>query len=406
MKIALGVTGCIAAYKAIEVMRGLQKAGVEVQVVLTRSAAEFVTPLTFESLSGKSVITDMFQPGQNRDIQHISVAQSIQLLAVAPATANILGKFAHGIADDFLSTLYLSNPSPVLIAPAMNVEMWHHPAVQANVAALKARGHYFVDPQPGQLACGMEGEGRLAAVEIIVSRILEVLQPGESLAGLKVLVTAGPTVEDIDPVRFLSNRSSGKMGYAVAETARQRGADVYLVSGPTALKPPSGVRMIQIRSAAEMMDAVMQVFPGMDIVVKAAAVADFRPEAPAAQKIKKSGGAEILRLTRTDDILELLGREKKRQILVGFAAETERLLDSAQEKLARKNLDLLVANDVSAGVFGSDSSTVHILSRDGETVTLREQSKLATAGRILDMALSIRKQRETKPIPPKGKSRN
>jgi phosphopantothenoylcysteine decarboxylase/phosphopantothenate--cysteine ligase len=394
VKIALGVTGCIAAYKAIEVMRGLQKAGVEVQVVLTRSAAEFVTPLTFESLSGKSVITDMFQPGQNRDIHHISVAQSIQLLAVAPATASILGKFAHGIADDFLSTLYLSNPSPVLIAPAMNVEMWHHPAVQANVAALKARGHYFVDPEPGQLACGMEGEGRLAAVEVIVSRILEMLQPGESLAGLKVLVTAGPTVEDIDPVRFLSNRSSGKMGYAVAETAQQRGAEVYLVSGPTALKPPSGVRMIQIRSASEMKDAVMQIFPRMDIVVKAAAVADYRPEAPAAQKIKKSGDAVLLWLTRTEDILELLRLEKKHQILVGFAAETERLLESAREKLTRKNLDLLVANDVSAGVFGSDSSTVHIMSRDGETVTLREQSKPAIAGKILDMALSLRNQGE------------
>ncbi len=287
VKIALGVTGCIAAYKAIEVMRGLQKAGVSVQVILTRSAAEFVTPLTFESLSAQNVITDMFQPGQNRDIHHISVAQSIQLLAVVPATANILGKFAHGIADDFLSTLYLSNPAPVLIAPAMNVEMWRHPAVRANVEILKARGHHFVDPEPGMLACGMEGEGRLATVDVIVSRILEVLRGGESLAGLKVLVTAGPTVEDIDPIRFISNRSSGKMGYAVAQIAQQRGAEVFLVSGPTSLKPPSGVQFVPVRSAAQMKDAVLALYPEMDIVVKAAAVSDYRPADPAAQKVKK-----------------------------------------------------------------------------------------------------------------------
>jgi phosphopantothenoylcysteine decarboxylase/phosphopantothenate--cysteine ligase len=389
VKIALGVTGCIAAYKAIEVMRGLQKAGVTVQVILTRSAAEFVTPLTFEALSAQDVITDMFQPGQNRDIHHISVAQSIQLLAVVPATANILGKFAHGIADDFLSTLYLSNPAPVLIAPAMNVEMWHHPAVRANVEILRARGHHFVDPEPGPLACGMEGEGRLAAVEVIVGRILEVLEADKSLAGLKVLVTAGPTVEDIDPIRFLSNRSSGKMGYAVAQEAFRRGAEVFLVSGPTSLKAPAGVQLIPVRSAAQMKDAVLRLYPAMDIVVKAAAVADYRPAEPAAQKVKKSSQGMVLRLARTEDILELLGREKKDQILVGFAAETERLLDSAREKLARKNLDLVVANDVSSGVFGSDSATVHVLSRTGETLALREQSKSAIAKKLLDMARAL-----------------
>jgi phosphopantothenoylcysteine decarboxylase / phosphopantothenate---cysteine ligase len=389
VKIALGVTGCIAAYKAIEIMRGLQKAGVSVQVILTRSAAEFVTPLTFESLSGECVITDMFQPGQNRDIHHISVAQSIQLLAVAPATANIIGKFASGIADDFLSTLYLSNPSPVLIAPAMNVEMWHHPAVRANVEILKARGHYFVDPEAGPLACGMEGEGRLAAVERIVEKILESLRVGSSLAGLKVLVTAGPTVEDIDPIRFLSNRSSGKMGYAVAEAALQRGAEVFLVSGPTNLKAPSRVRFVPVRSAAQMRDAVLKLFPDVDIVVKAAAVADYRPVEAAMQKIKKSNDARTLHLTRTDDILDLLGKEKGKQILIGFAAETERLLESAREKLERKNLDMLVANDVSRGVFGSDSATVHILNRSGETITLQEQSKRVIAGNILDLAHTI-----------------
>jgi phosphopantothenoylcysteine decarboxylase/phosphopantothenate--cysteine ligase len=390
MKVALGVTGCIAAYKAIEVMRGLQKAGVSVQVILTRSAAEFVTPLTFEALSGQTVITDMFQTGQNRDINHINVAQSVRLLAVVPATANILGKFARGIADDFLSTLYLSCPAPVLIAPAMNVEMWRHAAVRENVEILKARGHYFVDPEPGTLACGMEGEGRLASVDVIVSRILQVLAVNQSLAGLKVLVTAGPTVEDIDPIRFISNRSSGKMGYAVAQIARQRGADVYLVSGPTGLNAPAGVQLIQVRSASEMKDAVMRLYKDMDIVVKAAAVADYRPRALAEQKIKKSGKEMVLNLTPTEDILESLGKEKKRQILVGFAAETDRVLEHAREKLVRKNLDLLVANDVSKGVFGSDSATVHFLNRNGETSTLTDCSKLLIAEKLLDTARSIR----------------
>jgi phosphopantothenoylcysteine decarboxylase / phosphopantothenate---cysteine ligase len=389
VKIALGITGCIAAYKAIEVMRGLQKAGVCVQVVLTRSAAQFVTPLTFESLSAQNVITDMFQPGQNKDIHHISVAQSIQLLAVVPATANILGKFAHGIADDFLSTLYLSNPAPVLIAPAMNVEMWNHPAVRANVEILKARGHHFVNPEPGPLACGMEGEGRLAAVDVIIRRILDVLHAGRSLSGVKVLVTAGPTIEDIDPVRFLSNRSSGKMGYAVAQTALRRGAEVFLVSGPTELKAPSGVHLILVRSAAQMQESVMKLYPEMDIVVKAAAVADYRPIEAAAQKIKKGSGEMLLRLTRNEDILALLGREKKHQVLVGFAAETEKLLESARDKLIRKNLDLLVANDVSTGVFGSDSATAHLLTRDGDVVTLQDQSKLVIAGKLLDIAHSL-----------------
>ncbi len=391
MKIALGVTGCIAAYKAIEVMRGLQKAGASVQVILTRSAAEFVTPLTFESLSGQHVITDMFEAELNRDIRHISVAQSIQLLAVVPATANIIGKFAHGIADDFLSTLYLSTPSPVFIAPAMNVEMWHHAAVRANVDILKSRGHYFVDPEPGMLACGMEGDGKLATVDVIVSRILQVLRAGDALSGMKVLVTAGPTVEDIDPIRFLSNRSSGKMGYAVAEEARRRGATVYLVSGPTALSAPAGVQRISVRSAAEMKDAVMRLYPDVDIVVKAAAVADYRPVEVAAQKIKKGKDEKILHLTRTEDILETLGKQKKGQVLVGFAAETENLLEAAKEKLLRKNLDLLVANDVSRGIFGSDSSTVHILNKGGETITIEGQSKLSIAGKILDLALAVRK---------------
>jgi len=390
VKIALGVTGCIAAYKAIEVMRGLQKAGASVQVVLTRSAGEFVTPLTFEALSSRNVITDMFPQGQNRDIQHISVAQSIQLLAVAPATANILGKFANGIADDFLSTLYLATPAPVLIAPAMNVEMWRHPAVQANIRTLKERGHYFVDPEPGELACGMEGEGRLAGVDSIVAAILDVLKADDSMVGLKILVTAGPTVEDIDPIRFLSNRSSGKMGYAVAEAARRRGAEVHLVSGPTNLQVPRGVQLVQVRSAAQMKEAVLNLYPDMDIVVKAAAVADYRPVKIADQKLKKKKEEVGLHLVPTDDILEMLGARKKGQILVGFAAETEHLLESARQKMEKKNLDFLVANDVSSGVFGSDTSTVHILRPSGEPEILEGRTKQAIADRILDLAVGSR----------------
>lgn len=397
MKVGLGVTGCIAAYKAVEVMRGLQKAGVSVQVVLTRSARRFVAPLTFEALSGQSVITGMFRSGGNLSIEHIHLAQEIQMLAVVPATANILGKFAHGIADDFLSTLYLSCPAPVLLAPAMNVEMWKHPAVRTSVEILKHRGHIFVDPEPGTLACGMEGEGRLAEVDRIVAGILEALHSGESLAGQKVLVTAGPTIEDLDPIRFLSNRSSGKMGYAVAQAARQRGAEVVLVSGPTGLDPPAGVRVIPVRSADEMKTAVLDLYPHMDIVLKAAAVADYRPAEYAPEKLKKSGQAVALSLVPTDDILARLGATKKNQVLVGFTAETQDLLARAREKMVRKNLDMMVANDVSSGVFGADTATVHVLSSCGNTVTIQNRSKLEIAHRILDLALRVRHVRAENP---------
>jgi phosphopantothenoylcysteine decarboxylase/phosphopantothenate--cysteine ligase len=271
----------------------------------------------------------------------------------------------------------------------MNVEMWNHPAVKANVAILKSRGHLFVNPEPGKLACGMQGEGRLASVDVIVAQILEALNLNQSMSGLKVLVTAGPTVEDIDPIRFLSNRSSGKMGYAVAQAAIQRGAEVFLVSGPTELQAPSGVHVIPVRSAAQMKEKVLELFPGMDIVVKAAAVADYRPVEISSQKIKKGAGELTLRLTRTDDILDLLGKQKNRQILVGFAAETEKLLESARDKLIRKNLDLLVANDVTSGVFGSDTSTAHILTMDGSDILLQDQSKLAIAGKLLDAAHAL-----------------
>ena len=408
MKAALGVTGCIAAYKSIEIMRGLQKEGVSVEVVLTRAGARFVPPLTFESLSGKNVITDMFQPDRNLDIHHISLAQSIDMLIVAPATANILGKFAHGIADDFLSTLYLATPAPILIAPAMNAAMWRHPAVRANVKVLRARGCGFVDPEQGMLACGMEGEGRLASVDSIVRRAMEILRgasdargqraavmehpdalrDASDMAGLKVLVTAGPTMEDIDPIRFISNRSSGKTGYAVAAAAARRGATVFLVSGPTGLAAPADVNLIPVHTAAEMKNAVLSLYDEINIVVKAAAVADYRPVAAAAQKIKKGGGERILRLERTDDILALLGERKKKQFLVGFAAETEHLMESARKKLRDKNLDLIVANDVSRGVFGEDSSTVHFMAPDGEPVTLKALPKTEIAEKLLDLILT------------------
>jgi len=393
VKVGLGVTGCIAAYKAVEVMRGLQKAGASVQVVLTRSARKFVGPVTFEALSGQNVITDIFREGRNLSIEHIGLAQEIQLLAVVPATANILGKFAHGIADDFLSTLYLSCPAPVLLAPAMNVEMWKHPAVQANVDILRKRGHLFVDPDAGVLACGMEGEGRLADVSAIVARALAIVQQGTSLAGRRILVTAGPTIEDIDPVRFLSNRSSGKMGYAIAQAAAQRGAEVTLVSGPAALTPPARVRTILVRSASEMRSAVLQNYAQADIVIKAAAVADYRPAELASEKIKKQTAPTSLSLVPTDDILAELGAAKKHQILVGFTAETRDLIARAREKMVRKNLDLMIANDVSSGVFGADSATVHILAPRGEVVTIRDLSKLEIAHRILDLALRAQESR-------------
>jgi phosphopantothenoylcysteine decarboxylase/phosphopantothenate--cysteine ligase len=335
----------------------------------------------------------MFHPERNLDIHHISLAQSIDLLVVAPATANILGKFAHGIADDFLSTLYLATPAPVLIAPAMNAAMWRHPAVRANVEILRSRGCGFVDPEPGMLACGMQGEGRLASVDVIVSRALEILRgahggvrnmAGLKMAGVKMIVTAGPTVEDIDPIRFISNRSSGKMGYAVAAAAARRGAKVFLVSGPTGLAAPAGVGFIPVRTAAEMKDAVLSLYDDADIVVKAAAVADYRPAAAASQKIKKGAGERILTLERTDDILAILGERKKKQFLAGFAAETENVMESAREKLRGKNLDLIVANDVSRGVFGEDSSTVHFIAPDIAPVTLEARPKTEIAEKLLD----------------------
>ncbi|MBX7219572.1 MAG: bifunctional phosphopantothenoylcysteine decarboxylase/phosphopantothenate--cysteine ligase CoaBC [Blastocatellia bacterium] len=400
--ITLGVTGCIGAYKAILILRGLQEAGCTVEVVMTAHAREFIQPLTFQALSGRPVVTDHWDRPQDTDIKHISLAQSSHLLLVAPATANIIAKFAHGIADDFLSTLYISATCPVLVCPAMNVEMWHHPATQSNLRLLRERKVTVQDPAAGYLACGMVGEGRLAEPETIVETALQLLarkepHPVADLAGVRVLVTAGPTVEYLDPVRFLSNRSSGKMGYALASAARARGAQVTLVSGPVRLTPPPQVNLISVTTTREMYEAVVGVASEHDLIIKAAAVCDYRPIHPATHKIKKEVANPGLRLelTPTEDILAELGRRKRPdQTLVGFAAETEHGEDHAKDKLRRKGTDLLVLNDVSrndAG-FEVDTNAVTIFRQDRETGrVIPLAAKDIIANLILDEIVDYRK---------------
>ncbi|MGH9522793.1 MAG: bifunctional phosphopantothenoylcysteine decarboxylase/phosphopantothenate--cysteine ligase CoaBC [Terriglobales bacterium] len=393
MKIVLGVTGGIAAYKAAEILRLLQDRGLEVQVVMTRAAQEFVRPLTFAALSGQKVITDMFaghEPNVDSAVEHISVAESIDALLVAPATADTLAKFAHGLADDFLSTLYLATKAPVIVAPAMNVNMWENPATRENLETLRARGVRVVEPGSGYLACGMVGAGRLAENETIVEAVLQTVQKKHDLAGETILITAGPTREPIDPVRFISNRSSGKMGYALAEVAAGRGAKVILVSGPTALNPPSGVEVIPVETADEMLKAVMARFADATIVIKAAAVADFRPKHAAAQKLK--GKKEFaLELAPNRDIVAELASRRRDQVLIGFAAETDNVLENARKKLVDKKLDAIVANDVSQPGIGMDSdrNAVTILTHS-EVIEVPEASKRAVAGRILDVARQLR----------------
>jgi phosphopantothenoylcysteine decarboxylase / phosphopantothenate---cysteine ligase len=388
--IALGICGGIGAYKAVEVVRGLQKQGHEVTAVMTRSARRFVGAVTLEAITRREVITDQWAPGANADIEHISLASSADLLLVAPATANVIGKFANGIADDFLTSLYLASTAPVLIAPAMNTNMFAHPAVVRNLETLSARGVRFVEPGEGYLACGWIGKGRLAEPAEIVEAAQRLLRPAGPLSGRRVVITAGPTLEDIDPVRFIGNRSSGKMGYAVAAEAARRGARVTLISGPTKLTPPATETLVQVRSAAEMHGAVMHHAAAADVVVMSAAVADYTIAAPDAQKIAKSDGPLTLTLTRTRDILADLGALPSRQaegrpLLVGFAAETHDVVAHARAKLERKRVDLVVANDVSqsgAG-FDVDTNAVTLVSGEGdELVPL--QSKSAVASRILD----------------------
>jgi phosphopantothenoylcysteine decarboxylase/phosphopantothenate--cysteine ligase len=400
MKIALGVSGGIAAYKSAEIVRLLQDRGIRVQVVMTRAAQEFVRPLTFAALSGEKVITDMFGPDDSpanveSAIEHIAVAQAIDALLVAPATADVIAKFAQGIANDFLSTLYLATTAPVVVAPAMNVNMWNHQATQANLEILRKRGVRIVEPGSGYLACGMTGPGRLADNEAIMAAVMEALGAAQDLAGETVLVTAGPTREKIDPVRYLTNRSSGRMGYALAEAALRRGARVLLVSGPTAIAPPGGAELTQVETAEEMRAAVLKLLPESTIVIKTAAVADFRPKAAAAQKIKRKGPM-TLELEPTPDILAELARRKTSQIVVGFAAETENALENARKKLASKSLDAIVVNDVSReGVgFDSDRNAVTILTHD-EVVEVPETSKWEVAQRVLDQVVKLRKRSGT-----------
>jgi phosphopantothenoylcysteine decarboxylase/phosphopantothenate--cysteine ligase len=401
MRIALGITGGIAAYKAAEIVRLVQDRGIRVQVVMTRAAQEFVRPLTFAALSGEKVITGMFAAGEEHEpnldsaIEHIAVAQSIDALLVVPATADVLAHFAQGIATDFLTTLYLATTAPVVVAPAMNVNMWNHPATQANLEILRKRGVRIVEPGSGYLACGMTGPGRLAENDAIVSALLEVLGSAQDLAGETVLITAGPTREKIDPVRYLTNRSSGRMGYALAEVAIRRGARVLLVSGPTALTPPASAELTRVESTEQMRDAVLNLLPQTTIVIKTAAVCDYRPKSTAGQKMKRKGPM-TLDLESTPDILKDISLKKGTQILVGFAAETENVLENARQKLVSKNLDAIVVNDVSReGVgFDTDRNAVTIITRE-DVVEVPETTKWEVAQRVLDQVVRLRQPRNS-----------
>jgi len=413
MRIALGVSGGVAAYKAAELVRRLQQDGIDVQVIMTSSAQEFITPLTFAALTGQKVITSMF--GQESAaanvesaIEHIAVAQRIDALVVAPATANTIAKMARGAADDFLTTLYLATTAPVIVAPAMNVNMWEHAATQENIALLRARGVHVVAPEEGYLACGMTGAGRLAGTEAIAETVRAVLGLRRDLSDESILITAGPTREDIDPVRYLTNRSSGKMGYALALAAVRRGAHVTLVSGPVELAAPQGVDFVPVRSAEQMHRAVLEHLPCATVVIMAAAVADYRPVAPANKKIKRRPGPMTLELESTPDILadvarnknvapeKSAAREKHDRILVGFAAETEDVATHARAKLSAKQADLIVANDVTAPGAGFDHETniVTLYPADGSETALPRMSKVDVAGRILDQILDLRRARQ------------
>jgi phosphopantothenoylcysteine decarboxylase / phosphopantothenate---cysteine ligase len=397
-RVALGVSGGIAAYKAAEVLRGLQRAGCTVRVGMTKRACEFVTPLTFRALSGAHVVVDDYAPENPDPIAHITFSQTVDLFVVAPATANILAKFAGGVADDFLTSTYLASNAPVLVAPAMNTTMWNHPATRRNLARLRADGVRFVEPDAGEMACGTFGPGRLSEPEIIVRAALEIL--GESarrdgdLAGERVLITAGATREELDPVRFISNHSSGRMGFALAEAALGRGAEVTVVAGVTSAPEPYGVRVLRAPSAEEMRAAVAREVGGATVFIAAAAVSDYRPAARAAEKLKKSGDSLTLTLEPTPDILaEVAGARENGLLVVGFAAETERVIEHAREKLERKGLDAIVANDLTeegAG-FNAETNVVTLLTRDAaEPKSLPLMSKLEAAHRVLDEVRRLR----------------
>jgi phosphopantothenoylcysteine decarboxylase/phosphopantothenate--cysteine ligase len=381
--IILGVTGCIAAYKSCEIVRELKSLGADVWVVMTDSAVKFVTPLTFRTLSNNPVICDLFgQELANIPVPHISLTQKADLILVAPATANILAKAAGGLACDALSTIILSAKCPVIFAPAMNTEMWNKEATADNISKLKIRGHKFIGPERGPLACGDEGIGRLSSVETIIEEVKRELLPNQDLLKKRVLVTAGPTREAIDPVRYISNRSSGKMGYALAEAALKRGAAVTLITGPTDLTPPGGVALVKVETAEEMYNAVATRFDRCDILIMAAAVADFKPRQMKTSKIKKSNTTEAIEIEETTDILKELGKKKSHQILIGFALETDALIENAKTKLKEKNLDLIVANDPDA--FDLDENKVTLISCGGGVKDLGKMKKAQVAQKILD----------------------
>jgi phosphopantothenoylcysteine decarboxylase / phosphopantothenate---cysteine ligase len=384
-KIVLGVTGGIAAYKAAELTREFVKQGAQVKVIMTKNAAEFITPLTLQTLSNQPVFTEMFSLTREHDIAHISLAEYGDLIVVAPATANVIGKIAAGIADDLLTTVVMAARTPVLFAPAMNVHMYGNPIFKENVEKLTARGYRFMEPGYGELACKTEGQGRLPDIGEIVDEALSILTT-KDLEGETVLVTAGPTREPFDPVRFITNYSSGKMGYAIAARARHRGSNVILVSGPASLPVPRGVRFVSVSSALEMRDTVMSHLPEATVVVKAAAVADYRPALRSESKIKKKAGPLTLSLERNPDIIAEIGKKKGNRILVGFAMESENLVDYATEKMVKKNMDFIVANDLTeegAG-FCTDTNVINIIARDGKMERLPLMSKTAVADRILD----------------------
>jgi len=392
--LVLGVTGGIACYKAVELVRLLVKDGFVVQVIMTRGAMEFVTPLTFQTLSGMPVATETFNLTQESEIGHINLADSADLFVIAPATANVIGKIAAGIADDLLTTVLMATKAPVLIAPAMNIHMYENPILQENVRKLRRLGYHFIEPAEGYLACGYEGKGRLPEPEKILEEIRRLLKK-KDLVGEKLLITAGPNREPLDPVRYLSNRSSGKMGYALARAAIRRGAEVALISGPTELEPPAGARLTSVTTAAEMRHAVLEEFSGCTAVIMAAAVSDYRPVDFARKKIKRGKGPIELRLEPNPDILKEISARKNGKMLVGFAAETGELVANAAKKLKDKNLDMIVANNVSeAGAgFDVDTNVATILDRAGTVRSLPLMSKDELAEQILDHLLVLKNQR-------------
>lgn len=385
--VVVGVSGGVAVYKALDVISRLRKKDVEVHVIMTKSATEFVTPLSFQSLSQNMVITDMFAEPKAWEIQHISLAKKADLMLIVPATANIIGKVANGIADDMLSTTIMATKAPVVFCPAMNTNMYENPIVQRNISLLKELGYEFIEPASGRLACGDEGKGKLQDTEIIAEETLRRLHSTKDLLGKKVVVTAGPTMVPIDPVRILTNRSSGKMGYSIAEEARDRGAEVVLISGPTSLRKPNGIKVIDIKTNEDMFNAIKNEFEDADIVIKSAAVADYKAKNYSNEKIKKTGDDLNLIFERDRDILKTLGDMKENQILVGFAAESSNLKENAKGKLDRKNLDYIIANDISKPEtgFASDENKVTIISKSGEEVSLEKMSKREVAKNIFDI---------------------